>query len=330
MELTGLPDCSAPMPWHIDAWNRITGQVNSGRLPHALMLVGAAYTGLDRLALALARLLLCEAPQGGLNCGYCHACELSASGAHGDFLWLQPEDKSRVIKIDQVRTAVALAQQTASFGERKVIVLSPAEVMNAAAANALLKSLEEPAPGTHMVLTCSQLHAVPATIRSRCQLLKLPVPSRGQSLAWLDQVTGDRGSSERLLDLCDGLPLLAETMFREPHSEQLHAARLACRGLFGGQLPVGEVIELLAGSPVPEVLDQLITSMQRTLSALDAEALSGAGARRGFALLDELGELRLAVEGGANPNAQLLAEVLVGKVQDLLGALSPDDSMGQR
>ncbi len=102
-ELIGLPAVSPPLPWQSDAWQRFNEQLTQGRLPHALLLLGVAHTGVDRLALALARMLLCQSPSGGLNCGQCHACELSATGAHGDFLWLQPEEKSRVIKIDQVR-----------------------------------------------------------------------------------------------------------------------------------------------------------------------------------------------------------------------------------
>ena len=70
------------------------------------------------LALSLSRLLLCHEPDGGLNCGRCHACELTASGNHGDFRWLQPGDKSRVIKIDQVREVVEFGNKTAAFGRR--------------------------------------------------------------------------------------------------------------------------------------------------------------------------------------------------------------------
>ena len=106
VELTGLPEVSEALPWQQDIWRRLDEQLASGRLPHALLLAGAAGTGKSHLALALARRLLCAQPENGLNCGRCHACQLSAAGSHGDFRWVQPEDKSRVIKIDQVRQAV--------------------------------------------------------------------------------------------------------------------------------------------------------------------------------------------------------------------------------
>ena len=195
IELTDLPPVSAPLPWQQETWSRLNQQLARGQLPHALLLTGVRDSGKSRLALALARLLLCEAPSGGLNCGQCHPCELSASGSHGDFRWLQPEDKARVIKIDQVRDLVAFTTKTAAFGSRKVAVLSPADSMNSNAANALLKSLEEPAADTYMLLVCHQLQGVPATIRSRCQILKLPTPAAEESLAWLDKLRGERGES---------------------------------------------------------------------------------------------------------------------------------------
>ena len=155
MDLTGLPETSAPLPWQGEAWARFNQQLADGSLPHALLLAGVANSGKSRLALALARLLLCQSPSGGLNCGKCHACELSANGSHGDLRWLQPEEKSRVIKIDQVRETVNFATKTANFGANKVVVIAPADVMNTNAANALLKSLEEPSAGTFLILVCN-------------------------------------------------------------------------------------------------------------------------------------------------------------------------------
>ena len=319
MELSGLPEISAPLPWHAGEWQRFNQQLQENKLPHAILLAGVAHTGASRLALALARLLVCHQPSGGLNCGQCQACKLSASGSHGDFMWLQPEQDSRVIKIDQGREAVALAQQTAGFGERKVIAFAPADAMNISSANALLKSLEEPSPGTHLILVCKQLHSIVPTIRSRCQIVKLPTPAPEQSLAWLDALTGDRAQSETLLELCDGLPLLAESMYRDQDAEEVHAVRLACRGLFSGQVPAARAIGVLSQADTEEMLDQFYMSAQARARVLNRSELASAGGRGIFALMDEVGNIRRAVAGGANPNKQLLAEVLVGKVQDVLG-----------
>lgn len=328
MVLNGLPVVSAPLPWHSQIWNRFNQQLQENTLPHALLLTGVQHSGKARLALALARLLLCRQPNGGLNCGQCHACELSASGSHGDFRWLQPEEKSRVIKIEQVREVVNFTTKTASFGQRKVVVLSPADSMNTNAANALLKSLEEPSPDTFLILVCHQLHRLPATIRSRCQIIKLPAPAAEESLGWLDQLTGERAESERLLDLSDEMPLLAEAIYRQPDAKELLAARLACRALVTGKFSTTEIVGMLADAPTEEVLEQLMTVLQSQLRSMDPAVLKSSRGQAVFALLDEIGGIHRAVTGGANPNRQLIAEVLAGKVQDVLGGAGPDVSIG--
>jgi len=318
-ELTGLPATSAPLPWQGQDWLHLNKQLENDQLPHALLLAGARHTGKAHLALALARLLLCHTPSGGLNCGHCHACQLSAGGSHGDFRWLEPEDKSRVIKIDQVRDVVEFVNKTASFGQRKVIVLAPADSMNINAANALLKSLEEPASGTYLILVCHRLHGVPATIRSRCQMLKLAVPDTGQCLGWLDQVTGTREQSQQLLALADGRPMLAEQLYRGDGVDDLARRRLGLRGLLAGRATVPETTALLGEIGVDEFLLQLAAELQGALRALSRQQLSTKAGRAGFVLLDEVMRLQRAVNAGANPNKQLLVEALLSKMQRELG-----------
>ena len=327
MDLTGLPDTSAPLPWHGEAWARFNQQLADESLPHALLLAGVAHSGKGRLALALARLLLCQSPSGGLTCGKCHACELSANGSHGDLRWLQPEEKSRVIKIDQVREPVNFATKTASFGASKVIVIAPADAMNTNAANALLKSLEEPSPGTFLILACDQLHGVPATIRSRCQIVKLPVPNDEHALEWLDKQTGSREQSAHLLQLADGMPLLAEAMHNKADSEELIAARLACRGLVAGKLNAQQAAEMLSQAPMEEVLEQVAGTLRASLRQMNAQTLNSASGRGVYAVLDELAGIQKAVRGGANPNRQLLTEVLLEKLQSVLGGAAASGSI---
>lgn len=324
IELTGLPEVSAPLPWQAQDWSHLNQQLDNGKLPHALLLAGTQYTGKARLALALARLLLCQQPSDGLNCGRCHACQLSASGSHGDFRWLQPEEKSRVIKIDQVRSVVEFTHKTASFGQRKVVVLAPADSMNANAANALLKSLEEPAAGTYLLLVCHRLHSLPATIRSRCQILKLAVPDVQQCLAWLDQATGDRGQSENLLTLAEDRPLLAAQLFREDAADALDNIRLGLQGLLTGRVTVPEAGALFATASIDEFLAQLVTGLQALLRRLQGQQLTSRQGRAAFLLLDEILRMQRAVSAGANPNRQLLMEALLGKFERELG----DGSLG--
>lgn len=319
MQLIDLPQISSPLPWQAGEWSHLTELIETGRLPHALLMVGGQFTGKSHLALALSRLLLCAAPVDGLNCGHCHACELSASGGHGDFRWLQPEEKSRVIKIDQVRSAVQFTNQTAGFGVRKVVVLAPADSMNVNAFNALLKSLEEPATDTFLFLVCHRMHNVPATIRSRCQLLRMATPTAEVSLDWLEQLTGSREDSGRLLGLADGQPLLAQQLYLQGGAEELQARQMGLQALLAGKVTVPQVRSAWDDAEVDEFLEQVTEEIQRCLCRLTSAQLASRQGRGAFGILDELSQLRKAVSAGSNPSKQLLLDAVLAKLQRELG-----------
>ncbi|MCP5166646.1 MAG: DNA polymerase III subunit delta' [Pseudomonadales bacterium] len=311
---------TAPLPWQATAWERVLQQLEGGKLPHALLLSGPEYGGKSRFALALARLLLCKAPVDGLNCGHCHACDLSGSGNNGDLLWLAPEGKSRVIKIDAVRALVDFTNRTAGFGLRKVAVLCPAENMNASAANALLKSLEEPSAETYLILVSHRPHGLPATVRSRCQMLRLGVPETAHALAWLQQFIPDRGRCEELLTLAGGRPLLAETLQREEGATRLLQLRQALQALLAGHPAGAEAVsKAVGGEPLEFALAQLAETLQASIRGLEAQALTAPAGRAAFRLLDEINRIRGAVAGGSNPNPQVLLEALLARMQRELG-----------
>jgi DNA polymerase-3 subunit delta' len=311
---------TAPMPWQEPAWERALQQLESGKLPHALLVSGPEYGGKSRFALALARLLLCKAPVDGLNCGHCHACDLSGSGNHGDLLWLAPEGKSRVIKVDAVRTLVEFTNRTAGFGLRKVAVLCPAESMNANAANALLKSLEEPSAETYLILVSHRPHGLPATVRSRCQMLRLGVPATDQALSWLQQSIPDRERCEQLLKLAGGRPLLAEELEREEGATRLLQLRQALQALLDGHVAGAEAVnKALGDEPLEFALAQLSETLQARIRGLDEPALTAPAGRAAFLLLDEIFRIRRAVDGGSNPNRQVLLDALLARMQRELG-----------
>jgi len=208
---------------------------------HAVLLHGLRGVGKKSLALDLAEALLCSAPQAdGHNCGRCEECRLTSAFNHPDLRWVLPQAlaekllpqaqeeaeeataetpaeaaesdgkqarASREIRVDQVRALSDFLGVAAYRNGQRVVVLAPAEAMNAIAANTLLKMLEEPPPATMFVLISDALDDVLPTIRSRCVLVEVPAPDAGACLPWL----AGQGVAEpaAALALASGAPLAA-------------------------------------------------------------------------------------------------------------------------
>ena len=221
--------------WHINTLIQLATQ--RGHLAQALLVHGREGIGQVEFAKAFSQQLLCESPtREGLACGRCVACNWFGLGNHPDFRLIQPESiapdvddeaatakkekKSTQIRIEQVRALQDfLAVGTHRAGLR-VILLHPADTMNAATQNALLKSLEEPPPGTVFMLVTSRPHRLLATIRSRCHAIPLPFPDRPTASGWL--VQQGIANAEELLALAGGAPLTAARLaVSEPHRRRL-------------------------------------------------------------------------------------------------------------
>jgi DNA polymerase-3 subunit delta' len=173
-------------------------------LPHALLIQGRSGLGKTALARAFAQALLCESTAAdGLPCGTCQACRWFEQGNHPDFRQVEPEalseataaegeptakgsaTPSRQIRIDQIRELQDFLTIGTHRGGFRVILVRPAEAMNAATANALLKSLEEPPPGTVFLLVSSAPDRLLPTVRSRCQRVPVAAAASPAASEWL-------------------------------------------------------------------------------------------------------------------------------------------------
>ena len=160
---------------------------------HAMLVTGPAGIGKRLLAQSLARALVCEAPAAdGSACGRCPGCTYAAAGQHPDLRVVEPievddDDVKAVewISVDRIRALIRWAGITSHRGGAKVALIVPAERMNEAAANALLKTLEEPPAATYFLLVSHLPGRLPATIVSRCQRVAAPRPTRDEARAWL-------------------------------------------------------------------------------------------------------------------------------------------------
>jgi DNA polymerase III subunit delta' len=217
----------SPFPWQQSLWDGLLQRLQAGRLPHALLLTGPAGLGKQDFATRFSRAILCDSPlEDGSACGRCRGCMLMQAGSHPDYLLVSPEEEGKAIGIEAVRELARFQALKSQYGRQRVIQLQPADALNPNSANALLKTLEEPAGDTILLLTTNRPMALLPTIRSRCQQvvfrpLSTPEP---QTVAWLKQ----RGASapEELLQMAGGAPLLAVALesdgILELHNELLN------------------------------------------------------------------------------------------------------------
>jgi len=196
---------------------------------HAWLLHGPSGLGQYRLALDLARAWLCEAPHAAGACGECPSCHAIDVRTHADLCVLMPEttmmelgwplsekaqsdidDKkrkaSREIRVDAMRDAIEFSQRTSARGRGKVVLVYPAEQMNAITANALLKTLEEPPGDVRFVLATESSHQLLPTIRSRCLGHAMIWPEPSDALAWLQSQGVDAPTAKAFLMAAGGRP----------------------------------------------------------------------------------------------------------------------------
>lgn len=308
------------MPWQVAQWQRLEGLHKSARLPHALLLNGPAGTGKRRFALSLAQYLLCAQPRAGLACGECRQCGLNKARTHPDLKLLEPEEKSKQIKIDQVRGLVDYLGQTSQQGGYKVAVVSPAEVMNINAANGLLKSLEEPSEKTLLLLLSDRPSQLLATIRSRCQSMTFPIPPAAEAIAWLAPQLPSPQQAEELLAETAGQPVAALDLMTSDGLARRKQFGSDYLGLGAGQLTALAVAEKWLQHDMNELLTWLARKLTRMISfrvggaslPADWQSLAmSANVEAVFKLLDSTNLLQARLRSGANPNMQLALEALL-------------------
>lgn len=199
-------------PWQRRAWRKLDARRRKGAIPHALLIHGRPGLGKREYAQYFARQLLCSAPDGDRDgpCGQCQDCRLFLAGSHPEFLEVEPAEEGRSIRTEQVREIGNFVSLRSQHGRGyKVAILYPAEAMNKNAANALLKTLEEPPPGTILILVSHAPSRLRPTVRSRCQFLAFHTPRRDEALSWLSGQVPQAVDPDLALRLSGQSPLRA-------------------------------------------------------------------------------------------------------------------------
>ncbi|USH03610.1 DNA polymerase III subunit delta' [Grimontia kaedaensis] len=200
-------------PWHQEIWQNWQQLLGQDRLHHALLLSAPKGSGKIELAAILAKTILCK---NGVTepCGMCHSCQLFDADTHPDFHWLKPESEGKQLGVDAVRAGNQYAWETSQLGGQRVILIQNADRMGEAAANALLKTLEEPPSHCHFILLSQSMDTMLPTVVSRCNKWKPKLPEETVVKRWVE---GELFESVPLqvLRINRGAPLAAKAFIED-------------------------------------------------------------------------------------------------------------------
>lgn len=300
-------------PWLTTISDELSRRQQAGQLAHALLIHGPAGTGRHQLAYWLASQMLGmpESPvttvQGRLVA--------DSVPAHADLVTVQaPEDK-RVIPIDQVRDMIGFLQLTAHQGGHKIAVVSPAEALSHQAANSLLKTLEEPPAGSLIMLIAEIPGRLAATIVSRCQRIRVPLPASAKARAWLEQESPGPDWNTALR-LAGGAPLLALELQRQGFLDEAARMEADLVSLSAGEVSPASVARRWGKLAAGQCLDWLYRRASLDIrTRLTGDVNSGTAHLQIvddplnieplFTYLRELGELRRLLGAGLNMDLNL-------------------------
>ncbi|MDE1892931.1 MAG: DNA polymerase III subunit delta' [Xanthomonadaceae bacterium] len=275
-------------PWHSGHWARLQARRQRDALPHALLLVGPAGLGKRAFARRFVQSLLCNEPAAGEGCGHCRSCLLMAAGTHPDLISLgyglrkDGVQRSEIV-VEQIRDLSSRLAMSSQFGGWQVVTIDPADAMNTAAANALLKTLEEPSAQTMLILLADAPGRLPQTIRSRCQRIEFHLPPAEQALAWLRGEAVD--DAEAALAAAGGNPGLAKQWAEQGALAQRQEVRKDLAALAAGRGQATDVVKrwlddeparrlwFAAQATADEVRARTVGHAGPLASAMDVEAL---------------------------------------------------------
>lgn len=309
------------LPWLRSAWQQLNQMLTFARLPSGLLFTAAEGVGASELAHLFARLMLCDAPKEMHACGSCSGCLLLANNNHPDLFILAPEEDSKVIKIAQIRALNDFVSNTAQQSGRKVVVIDPAEAMNANAANALLKNLEEPIGQTFFILVSVNPSRLLATIKSRCTRFVLSIPSWAEGLAWLDQQGVAEAASK--LAIAHGAPLRVTQWQRDGYFDQCNTLAGHLEQYLTAKQSLSQIAKPVTQLGLALVLDQCMAWVHAALALpfkqqpLPVASLATLDKKDLLRLYESLQQKKRLFLAGINLNAQLVVEELLVELGSL-------------
>ena len=227
-------------PWLIPYQQQLTTLLQNNQLAHGLLISGPTGIGKSELANWLAASLLCTEQE--KPCGKCKSCLLRLAGSHSDLLIIDSSGSS--IGIDSVRQLSQFMYGRAQQQLNKVVLLADAEKLTEAAANALLKTLEEPPQNSFLLLQSRASNTLAATLLSRCQHWTLAAEFGADTQQWLAQHS-NRAVPEFLLTYCAGGPLKALSMLESGEADQLQLTLHSLSQFLTDKLTLQDIVKQL-------------------------------------------------------------------------------------
>lgn len=337
---------SEVLPWQTTDWLQVCSQYVNGRLPHAQLLCGEQGIGKFEFALSQAQFLLCQNPTEQKPCGSCRSCVLFVESQHPDLQLIAAEEGKQQISVDQIRSLLNFVANTSHSGGAKVVIIKDVHRLNLNAANALLKTLEEPTEDSYLILITPFPARLMATIRSRCQLRSLRVPSEQDSLQWLQKLLAEPpGDLAEIMGHSRGRPLQVLANIESGAIEERREIQGALMAVLGQRTKEIEFVSRSKKWSVPLIVEilsenlvlllksahgvdngrQLTPEIAQVRQKLVGEADSHSAKMQSvskslIALYTKCEEAKKQLQGNSNPNPQLILEDLIWQWGKLLRA----------
>lgn len=258
-------------PWLTQPSEALLQQLSVGRLPHALLFLGAKGLGKSNLLTWLAERLLCQQPSAAGACGGCKSCQLLNAGTHPDLVRVETDKAS--IGVELIRQAIQALSETAHQQGARVVIIEQAQLMTESAANALLKTLEEPGQECFLLLSAESNAQLLPTINSRCQTQLIVTPDEPTALRWLQQQGCEATPAH--LRLNRGSPLATQQFVAQGLHQRLDAFLVRMLAVLKGTQPSVELIaEAVKDQPHSlSWLSALLLDIQKATAGAQAEHL---------------------------------------------------------
>lgn len=298
-------DRGAFPPWLEPPLAGLVALVQSGQIPPGLLVVGPEGVGKGILVRTFLQRVACTRGSAGIfPCGVCNGCRSFLGASHPEILQVVPEEAGKEILVDQIR-AVTDFLSLSHAGPARLVFIEPAEAMNVNAANALLKTLEEPPAGVMVLLAAARPARLAPTIRSRCRPLRIPSPDPLRVRRWLEPMEGRGLTTAEALAASLNRPLQARELLEDDAAvETWRKDQQALEALVGGASPFPAIEHFTRCD-----LRSLLPRLQRLLLSLQTHLATGQWDDFGR-LFEPAALARFADERGARELARLFQDSL--------------------